>query len=68
MHRRFLLANLAQIIYFVTGILTTVLLRYVKEKYQLYINIAYVFVFSIMVIPFTWKYGELGICICNFGS
>ena len=56
----FLLANLAQIIYFVTGILTTVLLRYVKEKYQLYINIAYVFVFSIMVIPFTWKYGIWG--------
>ena len=56
----FVAANLAQIIYFITGILTTILLRYVKEKYQLYITIVYVIVFLITVIPSTWRFGIWG--------
>lgn len=56
----FWVANSAQIVYFITGVLTTILLRYVKEKYQLYINIAYTITFIILVIPATWKYELIG--------
>lgn len=56
----FVVANLAQIVYFTTGILTTILLRYVKEKYQLFITLAYIITFAIIVLPVTWKFGLNG--------
>lgn len=52
----FILANLAQIVYFMTGILTTILLRYVEEKQQLNITLVYVVAFAVIVLPVTWKY------------
>ena len=52
----FMLANLAQIVYFMTGILTTILLRYVEERQQLNITLAYVIAFAAIVLPVTWKY------------
>lgn len=52
----FILANLAQIVYFMTGILTTILLRYVEEKQQLNITVVYVVAFAVIVLPVTWKY------------
>ena len=52
----FILANLAQIVYFMTGILTTILLRYVEEKQQLNITVVYVVAFAVIVFPITWKY------------
>ena len=56
----FVLANLAQIVYFMTGILTTILLRYVEEKQQLYITIAYVITFVLLVFPATKIYALSG--------
>lgn len=53
-------ANLAQIFYFATGILTTVLLRYIKEKFQVFINIAYVTFFAVVTITATKLWGLNG--------
>ena len=67
------LANLAQVIYFMTGILTTILLRYVEEKQQLYITVAYVISFVVVVFPATkifalwgFAYGILAVNIFRF--
>lgn len=59
----FLLANGAQIFYFTTGILTTILLRYINEKYQLYINIVYIIIFALVTIPATATYGLYGFSV-----
>ncbi len=57
------LANLAQIFYFATGVLTTVLLRYIKERYQVIINIAYVTVFAIVTITSAVLWGMIGFAV-----
>lgn len=63
-------ANLAQIFFFVSGIFTTILLRYEKEKMQTIINIFYVAVFCGVAIGLTYKFGVwgyiIGILISNF--
>lgn len=59
----FWLANLAQIFYFATGILTTVLLRYIKERYQVIINIAYVTVFAVVTVTATVLWGMMGFAV-----
>lgn len=63
----FVVANLAQIIYFSTGILATILLRYVEEKYQLYITVGYIFAFLAVVIPVTWMCGLEGFAYAILG-
>lgn len=66
----FYFANLAQIFFFVSGIFTTILLRYEKEKIQTAINIVYVAVFCSVAIGLTYSYGvwgyTIGILISNF--
>ena len=56
-----------------TGILTTILLRYVEEKQQLYITVAYVISFVVVVFPATkifalwgFAYGILAVNIFRF--
>ena len=56
----FIIANAAQIFYFVSGIFTTILLRYAKERIQTRINIIYTIVFCIATIPATYFYGIWG--------
>lgn len=59
----FVLANIAQIFYFSSGIITTVLLRYTKESDQLYINIVYSVLCMSATIPATMTYGIQGFSI-----
>ena len=57
----FLLANAGQIFYFISGSLMVVVLNFTKEKYQLYINIVYLIVFAVVVIPAILMFGLNGI-------
>lgn len=57
----FLLANAGQIFYFISGSLMVVVLNFTKEKYQLYINICYLIVFAVIVIPSILLFGLNGI-------
>jgi len=57
----FLIGNLAQIIYFISGVVTVVLLRYCSSRYQLYVNVAYAIAFVGICIPMT-----LGGSLSNF--
>lgn len=58
----FLIGNLAQVIYFVTNIITTVLLRIAKADCQLKINLYYAVFFLILCIPAAVLYGINGFC------
>ena len=59
----FLLANAGQIFFFISGSLMVVVLNFTREKLQLYINIIYMIVFAVVVIPATFMYGISGICV-----
>lgn len=59
----FVIANAAQIFYFVSGIFTTILLRYAAEKAQTKINIIYAVFFCMVTIPITYFYGIWGYAI-----
>lgn len=59
----FLIAGAAQVIYFVSNVVTTVLLRLAKADYQLFINLAYGVVFLALCIPAAYVYGLTGFCI-----
>lgn len=59
----FLIAGAAQVIYFVSNVVTTVLLRLAKADYQLKINIAYGIIFILLCIPAAIMYGIEGFCI-----
>lgn len=59
----FLIANAGQIFYFVSNTLMIVVLRFAKEKYQLYINIAYAVIFAAVVIPGVKFFGLWGMTI-----
>ncbi len=53
----FLVANAGQILYFISGSLMVVVMRFIDEKYQLVINITYAIIFALVVIPcvYFWK-------------
>jgi len=59
----FIMANLAQILYFAAGILMTVLLRYISDKYQVVINLGYIFVFALVTVSMTKTLGLQGFSI-----
>ena len=50
----FFLANLGQILYFISGSLMVIVLSFTGEKLQLKINVTYVAHFAILVIPMTY--------------
>ncbi len=58
----FILGNLAQVIYFTTNVVTTVLLRFVDTKYQLWIYGSYGITFVVFCIPATLAWGFNGFC------
>ena len=57
----FLLANAGQVLYFISGSLMVVVLRFIAEKYQLIINIIYACIFALVVVPFVYFFGLWGI-------
>lgn len=59
----FLIANAGQIFYFISNCLMTVILRIASEKYQMYINIIYIVIYAVTVIPLTISLGIQGIAI-----
>ena len=58
----FWVANGAQAAYFISGIMATVLLRYCKIRYQLWINLVYAGLFLLLCIPAAMIYGLDGFC------
>ncbi len=56
----FFLANLGQILFFLSGSLMVVVLSFTKEKLQLVINIVYVISFAAVVIPLCLMFGVVG--------
>lgn len=62
-HQYFLLANAGQIFYFISNCLMTVILRIASEKYQMYINIVYIVIYAVTVIPLTISLGIQGMAI-----
>ncbi|MBE5953127.1 MAG: hypothetical protein E7257_03085 [Lachnospiraceae bacterium] len=59
----FWIANAGQVFYFISGTLTVILLRFTDEKYQLYINIAYLLAFLIFAFPMVISWGIWGMAI-----
>ncbi|MBQ9305302.1 lipopolysaccharide biosynthesis protein [Butyrivibrio sp.] len=59
--RYFFLANLGQILYFISGSLMVVIMSFSKEKMQLVINSVYGAGFCLIVIPMTMTLGINGI-------
>ena len=59
--RFFFLANLGQILYFISGSLMVVIMSFSKEKMQLVINGVYGVSFCAIVIPMTMAFGINGI-------
>ena len=57
----FLAANAGQVLYFISGTMMVVVLRFVHERYQLIINMIYAALFAAIVIPLVWKFGIWGI-------
>ena len=57
----FFLANLGQLMYFISGSLMVILLAFTEEKLQLGINIIYGIAFAVIVIPATYFGGIVGI-------
>ena len=59
----FLIANTAQAAFFVSNIAATVLLRFCKARYQLYINLVYAALFIALCIPGMILRQVEGLCI-----
>ena len=57
----FFLANLGQLMYFISGSLMVILLAFTEEKLQLVINVIYGIAFAVIVIPATYFGGIVGI-------
>lgn len=59
----FFLANLGQILYFISGSLMVILLSFTKEKSQLLINLIYGATFLVLLIPATHFFGLMGMAV-----
>lgn len=59
----FWVADLAQIFYFISGVLTTILLRYIAEKFQMIINGVFFLAFAVVTVSFTKLWGLNGFSI-----
>ncbi len=58
-----LLANAAQVIYFVGNVLTaSVLLRFTPARNQVIVNVAHGILFAAVCVPAAWKLGISGFC------
>ena len=63
----FLIANASQVAYFLSGVISTILLRYCKMRYQLYINLVYAMMFAGACIPAAVLWGLDGFCYALLG-
>ena len=59
----FIMANIAQVAFFVSGVAATVLLRFCKTGYQLYINLVYAGLFIVLCVPGVLLWQVEGLCI-----
>lgn len=59
----FWIASLTQALYFISGMVTVVLLRFCNSRYQVYINIVYAAAFLITCPVATLQFGFNGFCI-----
>ena len=59
----FFIANLSQVMFFVGSVITVVLFRFAKSKYQMYITAIYAVCFVSVCIPFAIKWGLRGFCV-----
>ena len=59
----FIIANLAQVCYFITNMLTVMLLRFAKPRCQAIVNGAYTAAFCVICIPMTLWRGLDGLCL-----
>ena len=57
----FLMGNLGQLLYFLSGSLMVVILTFTGEKFQMYINAAYIVLFVAVVIPGAMFFGIQGV-------
>lgn len=58
----FIVANMAQVTFFVGSVITVVLLRFAKSRYQMYITAIYAVTFLAVCIPCALKWGLGGFC------
>lgn len=59
----FVIANLTQVIYFTTNIVTTVLLRFAKVNFTLVVNSSYGVFFFVFCVPAAFLAGIDGFCV-----
>lgn len=59
----FISANLSQVLYFAANVVTVILLRFARSKYQLYVNAAYAVAFVVICIPCAIFGGLRAFCI-----
>ena len=59
----FVSANLSQILYFASNVITVILLRFARSKYQIYVNAAYAVAFVLICIPCAIFGGLRAFCI-----
>ena len=59
----FWLGNAPQIVFFISNIISVILLRISDAKFQMYLNIIYAVAFCLFCIPMTFYYGFMGFCI-----
>lgn len=61
--RYLVIANAAQIIYFIGNVLTaSILLRFTLAKNQMIVNVVHGFLFVAVCIPVAWEFGVAGFC------
>lgn len=59
----FIIANLTQVIYFTTNVVTTILLRFAKVNFTLVVNSLYGITFVVLCVPAAFLAGVDGFCI-----
>ena len=59
----FIMANVAQVAFFVSAVAATVLLRFCRTGYQLYINLVYAGLFIALCIPGVLLWEVRGLCV-----
>ncbi len=57
------MANVAQVAFFVSAVAATVLLRFCRTGYQLYINLVYAGLFIALCIPGVLLWEVRGLCV-----
>lgn len=62
-NKYYIVANMSSVIFFITSFMTIFLLRYGKEKYQLYMNVIFATAFFVLCVPSCIEWGIWGLCV-----